>query len=90
MREMAQASVRQREGEMVALRKQLERAERQQRLLVDQLTGERRANAEATAELVALRGMAGEYHVMRAEHAAALEMLGEKEEELDAARASIG
>ena len=38
-------------------------------------------------ELVPLRRLAAEHRAMRDEHAAALELLGEKEEELEAIRA---
>ena len=90
VREMAGATARQQQGELAAVRRQLERAERQQQLLLEQLTAERQVSERAAGELSALRQLAANYGTMRAQHAAALEMLGEKEEELDAVRASIG
>ena len=89
VREMAGATARQQQGELAAVRRQLERAERQQQLLLEQLTAERQASERAAGELSALRRLQADYGTMRDQHAAALEMLGEKEEELDVMRASI-
>ena len=64
----------------------LARCERQQQALVEQLAAERQQLAAAGSELQSLRAMAAQYDTMREQHGAALEMLGEKDEELDAMR----
>ena len=90
VREMRNATARQQEGELAAARKQLARTERKQQALLEQLAAERQGHAAAAAEAATLRRFADEYATMREQHAAALEMLGEKEEELEAARAALG
>ena len=83
---MRDATARQQEGELLAARRMLARCERQQQALVEQLAAERQQLAAAGSELQSLRAMAAQYDTMRERHAAALEMLGEKDEELDAMR----
>ena len=87
VREMRSASAKQQEGELAAARKLLGSSERRQQVLIEQLASEQQKAARAMAEANALRQIANDYSKMREEHAAALEMLGEKEEELDALRA---
>ena len=90
VRQMRSATARQQEGELVAVRKLLARAETKQQALLEQLAIERQRHAAAAAEAEALRALAADYGSMREQHAAALEMLGEKEEELDSFRAATG
>ena len=84
----ATTAARMQEGELSAVRRQLERSERSQQVLIEQLTAERQEHAVASRELNALRQIARAYGPMREEHAMALEMLGEKEEELEALKAA--
>ena len=54
--------------------------------MLDELAAERQQNAVTHAELRTLRALAVEVAELNERHAAALELLGEKQEELDAAR----
>ena len=90
MRQMANATARQQEGELLALRQQCERAELQQQLLIEQLTVERSHVSEQRGAILALQEMVAELGAVREQHAVALELLGEKQEELDAMRTGVG
>ena len=94
LREMRESTARLQEGELVAVRKLLGTSERKQATLMEQLAAEREAHRRAMAETTALCSLRAEYAALNERHAAALEMLGEKEEErlmlqdaLDALRA---
>ena len=86
-RELAAAAARQQEGELAAVRQQAATLERKHRALLDQLAELSRERDVLAAEAAPLRRLAAEHRAMRDEHAAALELLGEKEEELEAIRA---
>ena len=86
-REMRDTSARLQEGELLAVRKLLATSERKQQALVEQLASERLQLREAQQDAAKLHTLSAEYASLNERHAAALEMLGEKEEENEMLRA---
>ena len=75
--------------QIAELKEQARAAEAKHSALVERLASQARDGDELRAEVVALRRVAAEVRSARDEHAMALEMLGEKQEELDAALAKL-
>uniref|UniRef100_A0A7S4BBZ3 TATA element modulatory factor 1 TATA binding domain-containing protein n=1 Tax=Chrysotila carterae TaxID=13221 RepID=A0A7S4BBZ3_CHRCT len=73
-------------GELAELRQQVRAMERRHSQLISQLATLHAEREQLQAENGSLRAMASEFSAMREQHAIALEMLGEKEEQLEALR----
>ena len=81
VREMRGTDARLQEGELVAVRKLLAASERKQQALLEQLATERHQHEQAGADAAKVASLVAEYAALNERHQAALEMLGEKEEE---------
>ena len=82
--ELHQSRERQQEGQISEMREIGRASEARQQALLERLALQTRDLDEAQAELGALRRVAAEVRIARNEHAVALELLGEKQEELEA------
>ena len=82
--ELQQSRERQQEGQISEMREIGRASEARQQALLERLALQTRDLDEAQAELGALRRVAAEVRTARNEHAVALELLGEKQEELEA------
>ena len=87
--ENAQAQMRQREGELRGLQASLTQAEATNTALAEELVGLTKQNEALSAGSKDVDSVAQQLESLQARHAAALEILGEKDEQLQAAQEDL-